>query len=303
MPRLARSLLILTFIFLQAAMAQEKPDQTQGFSAKQLVDNYEDLLGTRYSLFTHYRTYVLPVSYNWVPHQDVYANVPGVGNKESRYYDNTEAEFQISFFIPVYRKVLKTQWDFLVAYTHQSWWQVYNTAWSRPFRETNYTPEVFFRRLAVEPKSFLNLDMFSFDVGYVHQSNGQVQYISHSWDRIFGRMYFTSGDVFLNLMAWIKIPEKKSEDDNPDIQRYTGIGDIRLQKAFGLHTIEAKVPIAEKPGIEIQYSYPWHDQLRFFVSGRYGYGQSLIEYNRVTEQLGIGFALENFADKKSKQLE
>jgi len=45
---------------------------------------------------------------------------------------------------------------------------------------------------------------------------------------------------------------------------------------------------------DIKYSYPMQKGLRWYVSYQSGYGHSLIEYDRRTQRLGIGFVLEHF---------
>lgn len=264
------------------------------------VSAYDKLLNNRYSLFTHERTYILPFSYNATPHNEIYSGLLGLEEQQKGvpFYGNTEAEFQISFFIPIYRHIADSKWDLLVAYTHHAWWQVYNSSWSRPFRETNYKPEIFFRKVNHEPTTISIFNVVAYDVGYVHQSNGQIQVVSRSWDRVFGRTYLVSPSFSLSLEAWIRLPEK-DDDDNTDILTYMGLGEATLHKSFGNHTIEAKVPFAAKPGLEFQYSYPWHDHLRWFVSASTGFGHSLIEYNKESQRIGVGITVETFMDKQN----
>jgi len=56
------------------------------------------------------------------------------------------------------------------SYTQQVWWQTYSE--SAPFRETNYTPEVFLTIPSIQSiDKLLHLKMIQF--GYRHQSNGR----------------------------------------------------------------------------------------------------------------------------------
>jgi phospholipase A1/A2 len=298
--------ILLFFVFYTAHLfAQElspmtlAPDGPRSKSIDQA--SYEQYMNSRFTLFTHERNYILPISYVDNPTESLYVREKLIEpTNHEDYYSNVESEFQISFFLPVARKMqlFESDWDLLFAYTHHAWWQIYNGAWSRPFRETNYTPEVFLRQIN-ENSNFeiLGLKSMGYDLGYVHESNGEIQILSRSWNRLFGRAYFVANDTIVALTGWLKLPETVS-DDNADIQMYKGIGSIEIQKTFGLHTVELETLMAARPGFELRYSYPWKEGLRWFVDVKYGYGQSLIEYDIETRRIALGFTLENFLDPK-----
>lgn len=257
---------------------------------------YDKIIDTKYSLFPHKGTFVLPFSYNWRPQEDLYSVFTQQPNASPEpFYDNTEMEFQISFMIPAIRKIADTPLDLLFAYTHHSWWQLYNSAWSKPFRETNYSPELFGRYIFKKQRRVARFRIFASDIGFLHQSNGQIDALSRSWDRLFTRLYFKSPYVFMVLSGWYRIPEGSS-DDNKNIQRYMGHGDLEIYKLWGNNSWSVKVPFSERPGVELRYSYPWRNSLRWFINYKTGYGHSLIEYNRYVDRVGVGLILESFFD-------
>lgn len=297
-----KSLIIALFLYNSAPLfAQGTPAQSDSTVKSFDSASYDQYMNSRFTLFTHKRNYMLPFSYVANPSEEFYQREKLIDpSNQEKYYSNTEAEFQISFFLPVARKMslFESNWDFLFAYTHHAWWQIYNGAWSRPFRETNYTPEVFLRQINADSNfEVMGLKAMGYDLGYVHESNGEIQILSRSWNRLFGRAYFVSPETAVILTGWLRMPETVS-DDNADIQMYKGIGSIEFQKTFGPHTVELEMLLAARPGIELRYSYPWKEGLRWFLDVKYGYGQSLIEYDTETRRFAVGIALENYIDKK-----
>lgn len=262
-------------------------------------ENYRKLLDTKYVLLPHKGTYLLPFVHNSMPHESLYKAIDdGVKEGKGDYYRENEAEFQVSFMFPIERNLFDSNIDLNFAYTHHAWWQIYNSGWSRPFRETNYMPEVFFRHLDPTVRKFGGFDYMGFDFGYVHHSNGQIQLLSRSWDRIFGRAYFQNQGFMVFLTGWYRLPEKSDQDDNRDIYNYMGLGELEINKSFGKHTLSYKAPLlAHHFSSDLKYSYPWKDRLRWYLSFQAGYGHSLIEYDRPTQRYGIGITLDSFINR------
>lgn len=262
---------------------------------------YETIRRTRFSLLPHQGTYLLPFVYNWMPYESIYQDLKPVDpkNAENTYYKNIEAEFQISFTIPIANNMWSKNWDLMMAYTHHAWWQVYNSDWSRPFRETNYMPELFTRYIYNEPKNIFGIKLVALDTGFIHQSNGQIQQLSRSWNRLFARGVMRLDEFTIILQGWYRIPERESVDDNKDIYNYMGLGSLELLRPFGKHTLHLKLPIfSHHFSPDIKYSYPWQEGLRWYASYQSGYGHSMIEYNRPTQRLGVGVTLENLFDER-----
>ena len=137
--------------------------------------------------------------------------------------ENAEAKFQLSF-----KGRLATtddrRWGLWFAYTQQSQWQLYSPDISRPFRETNYMPEIFGSfRPGVDIGGW-QWNLLNF--GYTHQSNGRSDPISRSWDRLFVEAGIERDNFVLLARAWTRITPSDYEDDNPDIVDYYGHGEI-----------------------------------------------------------------------------
>lgn len=264
--------------------------------------DYDNLKRTRFSLLPHNNNFLLPYVYNWMPNESIYSALKALNTRKEKpdYYKNQEAEFQLSFAIPVITKLADRDWDILFAYTHHAWWQVYNSEWSRAFRETNYMPEFFSRYVYSEPKKILGIKLVALDSGYIHQSNGQIEILSRSWDRLFARAIMTTRNFTFVVMGWYRIPERKDDDENRDITDYMGLGSLEIARNFGKHTLHFKTPLFSRHlSVDLKYSFPFQEGLRWYASYESGYGHSMIEYNKPTQRFGIGVTLESLFDKKS----
>lgn len=195
---------------------------------------------------------------------------------------------------------LGTLW---VGYTLLSFWQVYDEAHSRPFRENNYEPELIYSTYPDElfGASRFNPDILNF--GVVHQSNGQTEPKSRSWNRFYvqtGVEQNYAGDrKFIALLrVWKRITESPSNDDNPDITQYLGRGEVELRYSQNKNW-EATLVLKGRSA-QLDLSAPWtaYRLLALATPGQHntnihlqyfsGYGESLIDYNHRHETWGIG---------------
>lgn len=245
-------------------------------------------LDRSYSLTPHLPNYLLAYSLRNDP------NRPELDGDEGR-LQKQEAVLQVSVKFPLWRRILGTDNDLLFSYSAKSWFQAYNNELSKPFRETNYEPEIFWRRYN-GPKLPLGVKIAGWDLGYNHQSNGRSEPLSRSWDRIMGRMALdVTPNLSLAVRAWYRIPEDEQEDDNPDIHQYLGYGDLRAIWTPNRNTFTAMFrPGTEKSGFEFTWSYPITKHFRLYTLYYNGYGESLIDYDQKVERIGIGFTINDF---------
>lgn len=252
---------------------------------------YEKLLEQKYVLLPHKGNYLIPFSYNDNTNNALY---DGVELEQGRgdFVEPLESEFQISFLILVAKDIFGSGFSGFGGYTQKSWWQVYNSSWSKPFRESNYAPEVFVRKTFAKPIRLFGLDILGVDFGYLHQSNGQVQELSRSWNRAYTRATMVRGPFVINAMTWFRIPEK--DDDNPDIMDMGGAGKIEVNYFYRKQQFDfAYYPGFEKSGFELGYNLPLGQDLNLYFKANYGYGQSLQDYDIEMRRFGIGFSLAN----------
>lgn len=244
----------------------------------------------------HKPTYFLLGRYtdkvNYKPYNAYFSavNDPSIG------LDNTESKFQLSFKLKAAENLFERGVDLWFGYTQQNHWQVYNKTISAPFRETNYEPEAFLT--APTDYKVLGLRGRFVNLGFVHQSNGQSNLLSRSWNRVYAQAGFDYGDNFaLSLKPWYRLPEKTKDDDNPHITDYLGnfeaVGSYRLNTQ--MLSVLARSTFELKRGfMQFDWSFPLQGKLRGYVQLTTGYGESLIDYNHRQNTLGLGVLLADW---------
>jgi phospholipase A1 len=215
--------------------------------------------------------------------------------------EDVEAKFQISLKVPMNSNDLFLEGDGLYfGFTLQSWWQIYADNISKPFRETNYQPEVFY----LAPLDWQPLGgNTGVMVGFEHQSNGRTQLLSRSWNRAYLNFLYEKGDFALSFKPWFRLSEDEKEnesdpegDDNPDIGDY--MGHFELSAIYKMtdyeFSIKGRQNFSENHGgLELGVTFPLWGKLRGYVQFTKGYGESLIDYNHDQQRFGLGIALTN----------
>ena len=267
--------------------------------ASSLLDSRWELthnakLGT-FGLRAYKPLYVLPGVWADDPNQFPSSPAPGHSVEVSESQDNFEAKFQISFKTKVAQEIFGDRGDLWFGYTQSSRWQVYSSADSRPFRETNYEPElllVFHTRYQL-----LGLDGRLLGVSLNHQSNGKDHPYSRRWNRVIGMIGFERQAWTLMLRPWWRLPEVAGEEDNPDIEDYVGRGDALLVRRVRDHEISLMARHSLRGGershgaLELGWVFPIHRDLKGYLQVFHGYGESLIDYNASSTRIGLGISL------------
>ena len=211
------------------------------------------------------------------------------------------------FQFSIRRNLLSCDWvPLYFGYTQRSFWQLYDWDGSAPFRESNYHPELFVDyRL-----TWLKDTPWGLRLGIEHESNGQRDPLSRSWNRTYGKVSYATEALGWSLRAWDRWNEGVKHppldplgDDNPDLQSYRGSweaqgiwrmnrffqfgGLLRVGKADRGHPVSGQVDAdycCIGNGIWVR--------LELYR----GYGDNLIDYNRDVTRFGFGFAVKEQAD-------
>ena len=247
---------------------------------------------TRFQSFVitpHKPNYILPVAYNDKP------NNAEVDVSRDGELDNNEVKFQFSMKFPIIDNFFNEKSSLQFAYTNLSFWQAYNDNVSNPFRETVHEPEVFL--IFENDWKLLGFKNRIIQLGAVHQSNGRSGAQSRSWNRVYADFIFERGNYYLSFKPWYRI-ERSGADDNPDIEKYMGHGEIRGAYAGGQHTLSVMLRnnfhSPNYGALEINWSFPMSRRAKWFIQYFNGYGESLIDYNARVNRIGIGIAFTDW---------
>ena len=153
-------------------------------------------------------TYLLPLFYTFDPNLS-----PSTPSQEIEPFDSndireTELKFQLSLKSKVAEDLFDTSADLWFGYTQESHWQVYNEDNSRPFRATDYQPEIFLTQPVTADLPFGGrLRMLG--AGAVHHSNGQDDPLSRSWNRAYLMAGAEWGKLSVIPRVWARVKNER----------------------------------------------------------------------------------------------
>ena len=199
-----------------------------------------------------------------------------------------ELHFEFSFERPITYDALGLGEKISFAYAQNSWWQI--TQDSAPFRESNYRPELY----VSAPVPFAD----ELKLGAMHESNGKGGEESRSWNRLYAQSTWSADGFSITPRVWYAFWLDRT---NEDIADYMGYGDLRASYTFGKQRLSAlwrnnlHFDGSNRGAIELNYSFPifnsgFYGYLRYFN----GYGESLADYKRSVNKIGIGLSFVEF---------
>ena len=257
--------------------------------------------------FETYRANYLLATYN--SNVNNTPSSPSRPNTDNRNLDNKDLKFQLSLKsemlnnIPLIRDLpYVTSSRLWGAYTQQSYWQIFDAGASRPLRENNYEPELILSLGIDNEVDGVKKDYIPrmLNLGLSHQSNGRSNPLSRSWNRLYLEGGFElTNRISLLVRPWWRIPESKSDDDNPDIEKYMGYGDMTVRWETESSNTAVSLLLrnnlrSDNKGfaqIDLQQRVFNNPYLKLHVLASSGYGETLLDYNRSQNVLGFGISL------------
>ena len=249
-----------------------------------------------------------PISLSWIASNG--ANGASTATATSAEpYGNNEARIQLSVRTKIAQDILTGGREQLrdslwFGYSQQSYWQLFNGGLSRPFRSTDHEPEVTYI-YPTRAQLPLGWQLRYTGISAVHQSNGQSQPLSRSWNRTVLMAGFEKGtDYTLQAKFWKRLKEDPANDDNPDIvdligrAEFSGSWNVDKDNTLGL-TLRHALRSDANGSLRMDWyrtvgngGQPGGKSgLRFHTRLFAGYGDSLIDYNRRRTVLSVGLSL------------
>lgn len=252
---------------------------------------------------TYLPNFVLPLHYTSSINATPGSPIHPAGTAQINYRP-LEAKLQISLRAKVAEGLGLPDADLWFAYTQRSLWQVWNPQESSPFRSTDYQPEAIY--VIPVPEKIGTLSggwrWRMAQLGLAHQSNGQSDPLSRSWNRVYGAVAFDHGEFGLTARVNQRLHESAAHDDNPDLVHYLGNTEITASWLPGQATTTMTWrtnPGSWKHGsLQMDWTYPVNKAqpagLRWYAQLFTGYGETLLDYNHYQTSLGLGLTLFQF---------
>lgn len=255
-----------------------------------------------FNLTGYHASYVMPLHYtnriNRDPHSPTQAAVVQPN------YRRAEAKVQVSLRTKAIQNFGWPQADLWLAYTQVAMWQVWNGVDSKPFRNTDYAPEAIY----VVPTSKTGRPLpwgwqwrYTL-VSVAHQSNGQSDPLSRSWNRVELGAGMERNRWTVEGRLSQRFNESLSEDNNPDLVSYRGRGEVRVGWASGptaaLLTYRSTLQDVRFGALQLELSHPvFRDQpngVRWYAQLFSGFGETLTDYNFRQTSAGLGITFMQF---------
>lgn len=245
----------------------------------------------------HLPMYVMPLWYNATPNYDIHSPTQDHVRASKDYLQHLDSKLQISMKTKLAQDVFDTNADVWLGYTQQSYWQVYNGKNSRPFRSSDYQPEIFLTQ-PIKGNLPGNGSLRLLGAGLVHESNGQTDPLSRSWNRIYAMAGTEWGKLTVIPRLWLIANENSKDSDNPDIGDYMGYGDVRwlypLNDQSTVGGVMRYNPSTNKGAIQVDYAYPLTGGMKAILQVFHGYGENIQDYNHKSTNIGIGIMFNDF---------
>lgn len=205
---------------------------------------------------------------------------------------NSDAKFQLSISQRLTKTVLPFDTYLFITYTQKAFWNVFQK--SMPMRDLNFNPGIGLMRPIIYKNKYIGKGSLIIE----HESNGKDSLDSRSWNKVtLAIAILMHKNVEMQFKTSIPIIDS---DNNRDILRYNGIGQLATSFMTDNHKFNAAIILNKRKGwdlnfnttFEVGYKLNPRDNQYIFLQYYNGYGESLFEYKQFQSKLRIGFVIK-----------
>ncbi|WP_134091377.1 phospholipase A [Olivibacter sp. XZL3] len=227
-------------------------------------------------------------------HRDNYF-ITGIPLNEQPTKNNSDVKYQISFEQRLRRTSLPGGLFPYLTYTQKAFWDVYRD--SKPFDEINFNPGIAF----VRPFFVKGHRLVYAALSLEHESNGRDSIYSRSWNFVAFSLRAQIQERWIaGLKFWLPMSYK---DENPNLMEYIGFAEASVN--YSIKPNKWSFDITAKKGkgwnkkgsMQAQLNWrPFKDENQHLMLQWFqGYGESLIDYQKHTSMIRLGFVLKSTA--------
>ena len=207
----------------------------------------------------------------------------------------TSANSDVKFQISISQRLTKSRLPFdsylFIQYTQKTFWNVFQE--SLPMHDLNFNPGIVLGHLIIHHDKYIGKGYLMIE----HESNGKDSLDNRSWNKLtFAAAVMLNKNWEVQFSTWIPVIDGK---ENRDILKYKGIfqlaGNFRTDnKRFNVGVIltKRKTWLSFNTQLELSYKLNPKENQYLFVQYYNGYGENLLDYNKFTSQLRVGFVIK-----------
>ena len=220
--------------------------------------------------------------------------ISGVPTNKAITKNTSDIKYQISFKQLVTRTTLPLNTYLFLSYSQKAFWNVYRK--SSPFAEINFNPALGLGKPVFNKEG--NISGLA-ELKFEHESNGRDSISSRSWNRLTGAFHTPLGKrTILSVKAWAPFDYT---DNHPDLLDYVGLGEIKVEQTILSNQLIAEVTFRKglkdwkgSMGSKIYYKlFKNAGNQYLMVEWFVGYAESLIDYNKYTSMIRIGYVIKS----------
>ena len=220
--------------------------------------------------------------------------ISGVPTNKPVNKHTADIKYQISFKQLVTRNTLPLDSYLFLTYTQKAFWNVYRK--SSPFEEINYNPAIGLGKPVFNKEGYISGIA---ELQFEHESNGRAGEESRTWNRVSGAFHTPLGRrTILSVKAWAPFSYKKN---NPDLLDYVGLGEIKVEQTIISKKLLAEVTFRKgledwkgSVGSKLYYKLFENSGKQYLMLEWFaGYAESLIDYNRYTSMVRVGYVVKS----------